>query len=229
MKLNAALGESYGDWVMGSDEQIRPHIHQANIACGFHAGDPLTLQHTLALAAKHQVAVGAHPAYPDLAGFGRRSMRLSHAEIVANLHYQVAALQGMAAVHALELNHIKPHGALYNDMMSTSTVRTAIFDAVASYPGELPLVVQGIVDPGPLLDEAQQHGITLQFEAFADRRYRDAVSDLSHWPEFDFAVINDDLDTAAAELSAIVESREGHAASSTDAAELQARIRAILD
>ena len=173
MRLNADLGESYGDWRMGNDAQVMPHIHLSNIACGFHAGDPLTMQGTLALAKQHQVAVGAHPAYPDLAGFGRRSMRLSKAQIIADLHYQVAALEGMAAAQGMTLNHIKPHGALYNDMMREAAVRAAIFEAVASYGSNLPLIVQATPDAQTLRDEAEQHSISLLFEAFADRRYQD--------------------------------------------------------
>ena len=108
MLLNCDLGESYGNWTMGHDASIMPHIHQASIACGFHAGDPLAMRHTLALAAEHAVAIGAHPAYPDIVGFGRRSMALSHEEIIANLHYQVAALDGMARSLGLTLTYVKP-------------------------------------------------------------------------------------------------------------------------
>ena len=131
MRLNCDLGESYGSWTMGLDEQVMPHIDQANIACGFHGGDPVTMRKTLALAKTHNVQIGAHPAYPDLAGFGRRSMNLSADEIVANIHYQVAALEGMAANHELSLAYVKPHGALYNDMMARDEVRQAIVEAIA--------------------------------------------------------------------------------------------------
>ncbi|HDY82666.1 MAG TPA: LamB/YcsF family protein, partial [Halieaceae bacterium] len=114
MLLNCDLGESYGSWTMGLDAEVMPHIDQANIACGFHGGDPLTIRKTLALAAEHRVNIGAHPAYPDLVGFGRRPMNLNADEIIANLHYQVAALEGMASSQGLALDYIKPHGALYN-------------------------------------------------------------------------------------------------------------------
>ena len=122
MLLNCDLGESYGSWTMGMDEDVMPHIDQANIACGFHAGDPLTMRSTLALAARHGVSIGAHPAYPDLVGFGRRSMNLSADELIATVHYQVAALEGMALSQGLELAYVKPHGALYNDMMAKPEV-----------------------------------------------------------------------------------------------------------
>jgi UPF0271 protein len=142
MLLNCDLGESYGSWTMGLDAEVMPHIDQANIACGFHGGDPLTIRKTLALAAEHGVNIGAHPAYPDLVGFGRRPMNLSADEIIANLHYQVAALEGMASSQGLVLDYIKPHGALYNDMMAKSEVRAAIMQAVASYHRPLALMLQ---------------------------------------------------------------------------------------
>ena len=142
MLLNCDLGESYGSWTMGLDAEVMPHIDQANIACGFHGGDPVTMQMTLALAARHGVSVGAHPAYPDLVGFGRRSMNLSDAEIIACMHYQVAALEGMAKAQGLELAYVKPHGALYNDMMARADVRAAIMQAIASFHRRLPLMLQ---------------------------------------------------------------------------------------
>jgi UPF0271 protein len=132
MLLNCDLGESFGSWTMGQDARAMTHIDQANIACGFHAGDPLVIKRTLALAKQHEVMVGAHPAYPDLVGFGRRSMHCSSQEITAFMHYQIAALEGMAACQGLRLSYVKPHGALYNDMMSKDSVRQAIMQAVSS-------------------------------------------------------------------------------------------------
>ena len=105
MLLNCDLGESFGSWTMGQDARAMTHIDQANIACGFHAGDPLVIQRTLALAKQHEVMVGAHPAYPDLVGFGRRSMNCSEQEIIAFMHYQIAAMEGMAACQGLTLRH----------------------------------------------------------------------------------------------------------------------------
>ncbi len=173
MLLNCDLGESYGSWTMGLDAEVMPHIHQANIACGFHAGDPLTIRRTLALAAEHGVTIGAHPAYPDLVGFGRRSMNLSADELLAALHYQVAALDGMAASQGLQLSYIKPHGALYNDMMARPEVRAAIMLAVASYQRPLSLMLQATPEADTIRAEAADAGITLLFEAFADRCYDD--------------------------------------------------------
>ena len=173
MLLNCDLGESYGSWTMGLDEDVMPHIDQANIACGFHGGDPLTMRKTLALAAEHGVTIGAHPAYPDLVGFGRRPMSLSADEIIANLHYQVAALEGMAQSQGLTLDYVKPHGALYNDMMAKDEVRAAIMQAIASYHRPFDLMLQATSDTAKHQAEAATFGISLLFEAFADRCYDD--------------------------------------------------------
>ncbi|MCB1676064.1 MAG: 5-oxoprolinase subunit PxpA [Halioglobus sp.] len=174
MLLNCDLGESYGHWAMGMDSAVMPHIDQANIACGFHGGDPVTLRKTLALAARYGVTVGAHPSYPDLVGFGRRSMRLSAEETIAALHYQMAALEGLAACQGLRLGYIKPHGALYNDMMTRAEVRAAVLEAVASYHTALPLMVPATLRSDAHRREAAARGVSLQFEAFADRCYDDA-------------------------------------------------------
>jgi UPF0271 protein len=173
MLLNCDLGESYGSWTMGLDAEVMPHIDQANIACGFHGGDPLTMRKTLALAASHGVSIGAHPAYPDLVGFGRRSMDLSADELVASLHYQVAALEGMARSQNLALSYIKPHGALYNDMMAKSAVRTSVMQAIAGYHQPLPLMLQATPEFEQHQREATELGISVLFEAFADRCYDD--------------------------------------------------------
>ena len=173
MLLNCDLGESYGSWTMGLDAEVMPHIDQANIACGFHGGDPLTIRKTLALAAEHGVAIGAHPAYPDLVGFGRRPMNLSADEIVANLHYQVAALEGMANTQELELQYVKPHGALYNDMMAKLEVRQAVMQAVATYHRPLALMLQATREERQHREEAAEFDLPLLFEAFADRCYDD--------------------------------------------------------
>ena len=174
MLLNCDLGESYGRWRLGCDEEVMPCLDQANVACGFHAGDPVTIGRTLRLAAQHGVQVGAHPSYPDMVGFGRRSMALSDEELRASLHYQIAALDGMAAVAGLELAYVKPHGALYNDMMANDDLRRVIMDAVAAYQRPLRLMLQATPDAAVHRDEATERGLELFFEAFADRRYEDS-------------------------------------------------------
>lgn len=171
MQLNCDMGESYGDSRVGDDASVMPHIDQANVACGFHGGDPVTINRTLALAAAHNVRVGAHPSYPDLAGFGRRSMQLTAEELTSSLHYQIAALEGMAASHSLTLSHVKPHGALYNDAMRDPALRATLMQAIAGYHRPLPLVLQATPDAGTLRAEARAMGIEIWLEAFADRAY----------------------------------------------------------
>lgn len=173
MFLNCDLGESFGAWTMGLDAEVMPYIDQANVATGFHAGDPMVMQHTLRLAKDHNVTVGAHPAYPDLVGFGRRSMALSRDETIATLHYQVAAMDGMAAVAGVDLRYVKPHGALYNDMMANGEVRAAILEALAMYHRPLALMLQATPAVEQHRKEADTAGVEVWFEAFADRCYAD--------------------------------------------------------
>mgnify|MGYP003384321078 CR=1 FL=1 len=173
MKLNCDLGESFGSWTMGLDEQVMPHIDQANIACGFHGGDPLVMQKTLELAKKYKVSVGAHPGYPDLVGFGRRSMNCSPEEIIALVKYQVSAIDGVAKSLGLELEYVKPHGALYNDMMAKESVREAILSSLASYYKPLKLMLQATPNIVSHKAHASTFNIEVLSEAFADRCYDD--------------------------------------------------------
>ncbi len=173
LMLNADLGEGIGVDSRGVDAEVMPHIHQANIACGFHAGDQLIMQNTLKLAGKYGVMIGAHPSYRDLEGFGRRSIPHTPEEIVALLHYQIAALDGMARSQGQSLDYVKPHGALYNDMMADQTVRRAVMEAVASFYYPLRLMIQATPDAEIHRREALEVGIELWLEAFADRGYDD--------------------------------------------------------
>ncbi|GHF83494.1 5-oxoprolinase subunit PxpA [Thalassotalea marina] len=176
MKLNCDLGESFGAWQMGQDELVMPHIDMANIACGFHAGDPHVINHTLALAKKCNTEIGAHPSYPDTLGFGRRSMKCSPAEIIDLMLYQIAALDGMAQSQGLKLTYVKPHGALYNDMMADSQIFAAILQAIAQYYRPLKLMILANADAENYRKKAKALGIKLIFEAFADRRYSQSGS-----------------------------------------------------
>jgi UPF0271 protein len=171
--LNCDLGESYGNWIMGLDEDVMPFLDQANVACGFHGGDPVTMEKTLKLAAQHNVCVGAHPAYPDLVGFGRRSMALSPEELRSALLYQIAALDGMAQTTGVNIEYVKPHGALYNDMMADAAVRDTVMQTVAAYAKPLRLMLQATPAVDQHLKEASALGLALWFEAFADRCYDD--------------------------------------------------------
>ena len=173
MKLNCDLGESFGSWQMGLDTDVMPYIDMANIACGFHAGDADVMAKTLLLAKKHGVAVGAHPSYPDLQGFGRRSMALSASEIINTMRYQIAALDGMAQSAGVSISYVKPHGALYNDMMASASVFDAVLDAVAGYYRPLKLMILATAEQQHYRDLANAKGVSLLFEAFADRRYTD--------------------------------------------------------
>lgn len=177
--LNCDLGESFGAWTMGMDEAVMPHIDQANIACGFHAGDHQVMQRTLQLAGKYNVMIGAHPGYADLAGFGRRSIRHSHEDILALMLYQISALDGMAKSQGLEMQYVKPHGALYNDMMADPEVRRAVMTSVATFYRPIKLMLLATAQSDEYRREAEEAGIELWFEAFADRCYDDSGSLLS--------------------------------------------------
>ncbi|QZO15219.1 5-oxoprolinase subunit PxpA [Pseudoalteromonas piscicida] len=173
MLLNCDLGESFGAWKMGLDEHVMPHIDMANVACGFHAGDPDVLAQTLKLVNTHQVTLGAHPSYPDRQGFGRRSMQLSEQEITNALHYQIAAIEGMAKVQGLALSYVKPHGALYNDMMKSQPLLSCVIKAISHYPSELKLMVLATAQQASHQQLADDYNVSLIFEAFADRLYTD--------------------------------------------------------
>ena len=174
MKLNSDLGEGFGIWQLGQDDKLMPHIDMANIACGFHAGDAHVIHKTLQLAKQYKVEVGAHPSYPDKLGFGRRSMLCSKQEIIELIHYQVAALDGMAKNQDINISYVKPHGALYNDMMSNDAVCDAIFEAIGSYHRPLKLMLLATPKQQNYQDKADACGIALTFEAFSDRRYTES-------------------------------------------------------
>lgn len=177
MKLNCDLGEGFGTWSKGLDHEIMPLIDLANLACGFHAADPLTMKKTVQLATKHHVTIGAHPSYPDLVGFGRRTMSCSCEELMAIIQYQIGALQAICASEGGKVAYVKPHGALYNDMMVDFNIFETICQAISQLSMALPLIIQAIPKVNELLCPftkiADNYGITLWFEAFADRQYQD--------------------------------------------------------
>jgi UPF0271 protein len=173
MKLNCDMGESFGHWKMGMDAEIMPHVDMANIACGFHASDPLTMSKTVVLAKAHNVMVGAHPAYADLLGFGRRDIRLSAAEIINMVLYQVGALEAICHRQDMQLAYVKPHGALYNAMMKDDVIFTAILDAMSSLSVKIPLMVLASNNAEQMSQQANKYGVSLLFEAFCDRAYSD--------------------------------------------------------
>ena len=172
--LNCDMGESFGSWTMGLDAEVMPFIDCANIACGFHAGDPGIMRKTVALALKHDVQIGAHPAYQDLAGFGRRSMAYTAAELQDLLHYQLGALDGICRAQGTRIGYVKPHGAMYNDMMASPEQLRAVVHAVATYDARLPLMLMATRDNREAQAIGDEYGVTLWFEAFADRAYDNA-------------------------------------------------------
>ncbi|MFS2160870.1 5-oxoprolinase subunit PxpA [Pseudomonas sp. Pseusp122] len=169
--LNCDIGESYGAWTMGLDAEVMPFIDCANVACGFHAGDPSVMRKTVALALKHDVTIGAHPAYPDLVGFGRRSMACTPEEIQDLLHYQIGALDGVCRAQGGRVRYVKPHGAMYNDMMASPTQLRAVIEGIARYDESLPLMLLAMRDNRAAQAIADEYGVKLWFEAFADRGY----------------------------------------------------------
>jgi len=169
--LNADMGESFGPWVMGLDHEVMPHVDLANIACGFHASDPDVMRRTIRLAAEHSVGIGAHPAYADLVGFGRRSIVHSPLEIENLVLYQVGALAAMCRAEGTVIRYVKPHGALYNDMARDPEIFMAVARALKAYDPDLPLMTLATRDTGAISELAREHGTTLWFEAFADRAY----------------------------------------------------------
>ncbi|BDX06828.1 5-oxoprolinase subunit PxpA [Planctobacterium marinum] len=171
--INCDMGESFGTWQMGQDQEIMPYIDMANIACGFHAGDANVMQRTVMLALQYNVKIGAHPAYPDLQGFGRRSMTLAKGEIRALMCYQLGALEGITKACGGSLHHVKPHGALYNDMMRDKDTLLQVIQAVSDYDEELLLVLQATSRNQEHQELAAEYGVNLCFEAFSDRAYQD--------------------------------------------------------
>jgi UPF0271 protein len=166
--INCDLGESYGHFKVGQDSKIMPHITSANVACGFHAGDPVTMAQTVKLAKKFGVAVGAHPGYPDLMGFGRREMKLNHEELKNYIMYQTGALQAFAKASGTVLQHVKPHGALYNIATRDKNIAGTITEAVLSIDSRL--IVLG--PPHSMIAKiASSKGLRVALEAFVDRAY----------------------------------------------------------
>ena len=167
--LNGDVGESFGAYEIGHDAALIPILTSANIACGFHAGDPGVMRATVALARQHGTAVGAHPGFPDLVGFGRREMKATPREVEDLVAYQIGALAAIAAAQGVRLAHVKPHGALYNMAARDLDLADAIARAIAAVDPSLALF--GL--PGSQsLEAAQRHKVRAVSEAFADRAYR---------------------------------------------------------
>lgn len=166
--LNSDLGEGYGAWRMGDDDAMLGIVSSANVACGFHAGDPLSILATLRQAAARGVAVGAHVSYPDRVGFGRRPMQVSHDELVGDVIYQIGALQGLARAAGTSVTHVKPHGALYNTIAVDAGQGAAVIEGIKA--ADPSLVMMGLAGT-QILTQAAEAGLAIASEAFADRAY----------------------------------------------------------
>jgi len=166
--LNSDLGESFGQWHMGDDAAMLDIVTSANVACGFHAGDPAGILRTLKAAAAKGVTIGAHVAYPDLVGFGRRNMDVSSDELTADVIYQIGALQALATAAGTSVRYVKPHGALYNTIAHDKRQALAVIEAIRAVDARLVLVA---LAGSPLIELARREGLTCIAEAFADRAY----------------------------------------------------------
>jgi UPF0271 protein len=173
IKLNCDMGESFGIWKMGLDEKIMPYIDMANLACGFHASDAVTMNDSVFLAKKNDVTIGAHPGYQDLVGFGRRSISYSSDEIKAIVIYQMGALSAFCKIHNTQISYVKPHGAMYNDMMKDENILRAILEAISAFDKNIKLMLLSTPNNELCKNIANEYNIELIYEVFADRNYND--------------------------------------------------------
>ena len=205
--LNCDLGESFGAYTLGHDELVMPHVTSANIACGFHAGDPSVMRDTVGLAVEHGVAIGAHPGFPDLVGFGRRELQATPQEVEDLVTYQIGALAGLVAAEGVRLRHVKPHGALYNMAARDQGLANAIARAILAVDRRLVLV--GLSE-SRLLEAGRNLGLAVASEVFADRAYNanGALVPRSHHG----AVLTDPAEVVARALRMV---RQGAVAATT--------------
>lgn len=168
--LNCDLGESFGHYKLGLDEEVIQYISSANIACGFHASDPINMQKTIELAKKYNVSIGAHPGFPDLLGFGRRNMNISTDEAKAYMLYQIGALHAFCKKADVKLTHVKPHGALYNMAAKDYNLAKAICEAIYEFDSNL--ILLGLAG-SKMIDAANDIGLKSAKEVFADRAYEE--------------------------------------------------------
>ena len=168
MDLNSDLGEGYGRWALGDDAAMLEVVTSANVACGFHAGDPATIERTVGTAVEHGVAVGAQVSYPDLAGFGRREIDVAPGDLTADVLYQLGALEAFAKAAGSRVRYVKPHGALYNRIARDPVQAAAVVEAIRRYDPALPLLTL----PGSAaMEAAREAGVPTVAEGFADRAY----------------------------------------------------------
>lgn len=166
--LNSDIGESFGTYVLGMDEEVIKYVSSVNIACGWHAGDPLIMENTIKLAKENGVAIGAHPGYPDLLGFGRRNMDITPKEARAYMIYQLGALSGFAAAHGLKVQHIKLHGAFYNTASVKPELAEEVINGILDVDKDIILLA---LSGSYIAKRAQEKGLRVAQEVFADRAY----------------------------------------------------------
>ncbi|MHB9095140.1 MAG: 5-oxoprolinase subunit PxpA [Eubacteriales bacterium] len=199
--LNCDIGEGFGIYSFGQDEELIHLITSANIACGFHAGDPNQMVKTVELCLVNDVAIGAHPGYPDLAGFGRRAMDLSYHDIKNMVLYQAGALTAVAKALGGKVEHVKPHGALYNSAVNNMEIAAAVIDAVASLDGPALVALAG----SKVVRLAREKGLRIIQEGFADRSYKPDGSLLGR--KFETSVITDPTGAAENVVRMVKENR----------------------
>jgi len=200
--LNSDLGESFGPWPMGDDVSMLSIVTSANIACGFHAGDPAGILSVLKAAAARGVSVGAHVGYRDLVGFGRRAMDASSAELVADTIYQIGALKGLATAAGTRVRYVKPHGALYNTIAHDARQAADVIAGIKAVDPSLTLMA---LSGAPIVEQARAAGLAVVCEAFADRAYNADGSLVSR--RLDGSVIHDPQAVAARMLRLVTEGR----------------------
>ena len=199
--INCDMGESYGAWKMGDDAAVMPYITSANIACGFHGGDPATIRMTVKLAVEHGVAVGAHPSLPDLQGFGRRAMKISPQDMYDLVVYQAGAVEAFARAAGVRLHHVKCHGALYNMAANDEALSEAMARAVKDLGSDVMLYA---LSNSGMMRTAQKQGVRVAGEVFADRGYAD---DGTLAPRGRPGAMIEDANLAAARALEMVEKR----------------------
>lgn len=168
--LNCNLGESFGHYKIGCDEEVIRYISSANIACGFHASDPIVMDNTVKLAKEYGVSVGAHPGFQDLSGFGRRDMNISYKEAKTIVQYQIGALKAFCTVHGINMNHVKPHGELYNMAGKDINLAVAICEGIKEVDSNLILLA---LSGSKMIEAAKNIGLKFANEVFADRAYKE--------------------------------------------------------
>lgn len=200
--LNCDLGESFGNYKLGMDELVIPLISSANVACGFHASDPVVMNKTIAMASEAGIRVGAHPGYLDLMGFGRRNMNVSFDEAKNYVLYQLGALDAFCKVHGVKMQHVKPHGALYNMAAKDYELSKAICEAIKEYDDTLIVMA---LSGGELVNAAKDMGLRVAMEVFADRAYEEDGSLVNRRKEG--AMITDENEAIARVVRMIKENK----------------------